>query len=202
MFVIGLTGGIGTGKSEASEVLRELGAEIIAADAMGHETYRHGTNAWQEVVEEFGEGVLGPGGEVDRGTLGSLVFGDKRALERLNAIVHPRIRSKTVKRLLALSERGAEVVVIEAALLLEAGWADLADEIWVTVAPEDVVVQRVARRDGLDAAEVRRRIRSQMTQERRLASADAVIDGSAGIVGMRAQVQALWRERVTDRQEA
>jgi len=201
MFVIGLTGGIGTGKSKASEILRDLGAEVIAADAIGHETYLHGTEAWRELVREFGGEILETGGEVDRDKLGQLVFGNKQALEKLNSIVHPRIRSEAAKRLRTLSECGTAVAVIEAALFLEAGWEDLADEIWVMAAPEETVVQRIGSRDGLDACQTRLRISSQMTEEERLASADVIIDSSHGIAQMSLQLQAFWRERVINRQE-
>lgn len=201
MFVIGLTGGIGTGKSKASEILRDLGAKVIAADAIGHETYLRGTETWRELVGEFGEEILETGGEVNRDKLGQLVFGNKQVLEKLNSIVHPRIRSEATKRLRTLSECGTAVAVIEAALLLEAGWEDLVDEIWVMAAPEETIVQRLRNRDRLNTCQIQLRISSQMTEEERLASADVIIDSSHGIAQMRMQLQAFWRERVINRQE-
>jgi len=194
--VIGLTGSIGTGKTEVSKVLQRLGAEIISADELGHDVYRHGSEGWHEVVDEFGEGVLLPDGEVDRSGLGATVFKDERALARLNAITHPRIRAMLEERILELRAQGAEVVVVEAALLLEAEWADLADEIWVTAATEERVVERLQSGRDLDIEAVRARIRSQMTQEERLARADAVIDNSGSPEELHDRVRAVWRDRV------
>ena len=196
MLVIGVTGGIGTGKTAVTHILKELGADIIGADDVGHEAYNRGTKAWREVVDEFGEDVLAPDGEVDRGKLGSIVFDDEGALERLNAIVHPRIRSMIEERVRELRERGSKVAVVEAALLLEAGWESLADEIWVTVAPGEKVLERVRNRSDLDVQEIRARVLSQMPQRERLADADAVIDNGGSLDDLRQRVRTLWHERV------
>ena len=198
MLVIGLTGGIATGKTEVSKVLRDLGAEVISADEAGHESYRSGTEGWREVVAEFGEGILAPGGEVDRGKLGTIVFEDERALSRLNAIVHPRVRSMVEGRIRGSRERGGGVVVVEAALLLEASWASLADEVWVTVAREEQVVERVQGRDRLDEEAVGARLRSQMSQAERISRADAVIDNSGSLEDLRDRVRELWNERIIE----
>jgi dephospho-CoA kinase len=199
MLIIGLTGGIGTGKSEVSKVLRGLGAEIISADELGHEVYRRGSKGWREVVDEFGKGVLSPSGEVDRSGLGAMVFGDERALARLNAIVHPRIRAMVEERVRALRAQGTEAVVVDAALLLEARWADLSDEIWVIVASEERVVERLQGGRNLEVEAVRARIRSQMSQEERLTYADVVIDNEGTLEELRDRVRAAWRERVPQR---
>ena len=197
MIVIGLTGGIGTGKTAVAEMLRDLGAAVISADRVAHEVYRSGSEGWREVVEAFGEGVLSPGGEVDRRRLGDIVFEDEEARRRLNAIVHPRVRSMVEERIRALRGLGEKVTVVEAALLFEAGWADLTDEIWVTAAPEDRVVERVRARDRLDATAVQTRMRSQMSQHERLSRADAVIDNAGSLEVLRERVRVLWHERVT-----
>ena len=197
MLVIGLTGGIGTGKTEVATILRTLGAEIISADEVGHEIYRRGTEGWREVADEFGEEVLAPGGEVDRRRLGAIVFRDKEKLERLNAIVHPRMRSMMTERLRGLADQGTRVAVLEAAILLEAGWAALADEVWVTVAPEGQVIERLQGRGCLDVEAARARIRSQMSQKERLAHADAVIDNSGSLEELQGRVRSLWEHRVS-----
>ena len=148
MFVIGLTGGIGTGKTQVSRVLGELGAKVINADLLGHEAYRPNTQGWKEIIDTFGEGILALSGEVDRKALGAIVFGDAAALQRLNAIVHPRIYAMVQERIDGLAAKGHEVAVVEAALLVEAGWTDIADEVWVTTSCESAVVDRLRARDG------------------------------------------------------
>ena len=195
MLVIGLTGGIGTGKTAVSKVLRELGAEVIDADSIGHETYRRGSAGWDEVVEAFGEGVLAPDGEVDRGKLGAIVFADEVALARLNAIVHPRVRSTVEDRIRELRERGAKAVVVEAPLLLETGWIAPFDEVWVTTAPDAHVAERLHSRSNLDARAVEARVRAQMPQADRVAHADVMIDNSGSPEELSDRVRALWRQR-------
>ena len=194
--IIGLTGGIGTGKTEVSQVLEGLGAEVISADAMGRLAYARNTDGWRLVVDEFGEGVLGPDGAVDRVRLGAAVFSDERQLRRLNSIVHPLIRSMVENRLAELGKRGTQVVVIEAALLLEARWDDLVDEVWVVAASEDLAVGRAAARSGLEPDAVRARVRAQMPQSERVARADVVIENSGSLESLRVRVSEVWRNRI------
>ena len=200
MFVIGLTGGIGTGKSEVSRLLGALGAEVIEADKVAHEAYEPGTPGWREVVEAFGEGVLDADGRIDRKRLGGIVFGDEQARERLNAIVHPIVRQLLGERIEGLDRKGARVVVIEVPLLIEAikqqsRWTRMLDEIWVVTAPEEQVVARVRARSGLDEKAIRTRIGSQATERERIEHADAVIDNSGSLEGLQCEVTNLWRER-------
>lgn len=196
MKVIGLTGGIGTGKTEVSRILQGLGAEVISADAMGRQAYARGAEGWRRVVDEFGEGVLGPDGEVDRTKLGAAVFSDERRLRRLNAIVHPLIRSLVEKRLGELGDRGTRVAVIEAALLLEAGWVDMVDEVWVVTADEDTAVARAAARSGLKSEAIRARVGAQMPQSERVARADVVIENTGNLDRLRARVTEVWKNRI------
>ena len=202
MLVIGLTGGIGTGKTEVSRMLADLGAEIVNADLLGHEAYMPQTETWRRIVETFGEGVLTEGGEVDRKELGAIVFGDTVALEKLNAIMFPRIYRMVEERLEGLKAEGHEVAVVEAALFVEAKWTPLADELWVTVAPEDVVIDRLKARRNLDENAIRARIRSQMPQEERLGHADVAIENSGGLDDLRERVHQLWNSRVTAGKES
>ena len=200
MFVIGLTGGIGTGKSEVSRLLGELGAEVIEADRVAHEAYEPGARGWREVVEAFGEGVVGADGRIDRKALGGIVFGDEQARERLNGIIHPIVRRLLKERIAELERQGTRVVVIEVPLLVEAikrqaGWTRMLDEVWVVTAPEDQAVARVRARSGLDEAAVRARVGSQATERERIEYADAVIDNGGSLEGLRREVTNLWRER-------
>ncbi|MDO8751009.1 MAG: dephospho-CoA kinase [Dehalococcoidia bacterium] len=199
MIVIGLTGGIGSGKSEVSRKLQELGAEVIDADRVGHEAYLPHTAAWEEVVAAFGQEILQPSGEVDRRKLGSIVFSDPKALARLNAIMHPKMYEMLRERLNVLRSQATQVAVIEAAILIEANWTPLVDEVWVTEANEDVVVERVGKRNNLPSEEIRRRIRSQMSREERAKHATATITNNKGLEELRRQVEQLWDSRVRGR---
>ena len=202
MFVIGLTGGIGTGKTQVSDMLEKLGAAIVNADLLGHQVYVPQSEGWREVVDAFGRDVLRPDGEIDRGKLGPIVFGDPDALQKLNAITHPKIYRLADESFKRLGEQGRDVAVLEAALLIEAKWTPLVDEVWVTTSPEDDVVRRIQERNGLDEEAVRSRISSQMPQEERAADADVVIDNAGDLKDLRSKVQKLWDTRVAARKES
>ena len=200
MFVIGLTGGIGTGKSEVSRLLGELGAEVIEADKVAHQAYEPGTPGWREVVQAFGEGVLDADGRIDRKRLGGIVFDDEQARERLNGIIHPIVRRLLEERIAELERQGTRVAVIEVPLLVEAikqqsRWTRMLDEIWVVTALEDQAVARVQARSGLDETAIRARIGSQATEDERIQYADSVIDNSGSLEELRQEVTNLWRER-------
>ena len=199
MFVIGLTGGIGTGKTQVSKQLEGLGAATIDADLLVHEAYRPHTETWVAVVDAFGKGVLKPSGEVDRRRLSDIVFKDPGALRRLNAITHPRIKRMVEKKIAGLREQGRDVVVVEAALLLEADWRPMFSELWVTTATEDQVIQRLLGRNGLDEEAIRARIRSQMPQTERVKWADVVIDNSGSLTELTDRVRQFWEGRVLAR---
>ena len=199
---IGLTGGIGTGKTEVSRILRDLGAEVISADDVAHETYEPNTRGWTEIVHEFGPGVLTAGGAIDRAKLGSVVFADRARLDRLNAIVHPRTRELVEERVRRLGAAGRQTVVVEVPLLVEAmaqdgKWASLIDEVWVTTSAEDLVVERLMGRGGLDEAAIRARVGSQVPQSERLAYADVVIENTGSLGELRERVVAAWNERAS-----
>ena len=200
MFVIGLTGGIGTGKSTVSGLLKELGAEVIEADKVAHAAYEPGTPGWQKVVEAFGEGVLDADGKVDRTALGGIVFGDEEARKRLNAIIHPIVRRLLEESITGLERDGARVSVVEVPLLIEAikqqsKWTKMLDEIWVVTAPAEQVIARVRARSDLDETAIRKRIESQVTERERNEYADAIIENSGSLEGLRCEVTNLWRER-------
>lgn len=192
MRTIGLTGGIGSGKSAVSDILRDLGAFVIDADVVAHEVYRPDSDGWREVVEAFGSEIEGPSGEVDRGKLAAIVFGDSAQLERLNRIVHPRTRSLIAERLGQAEKSGETAAVVEAAILFEAGWEDMFDEVWVVSAPEETAIRRVSEARGIDEESTRSRMRAQMSNEDRLGRAGAAIDNSGSLDDLRARVTAAW----------
>jgi dephospho-CoA kinase len=195
--VIGVTGGIGSGKSAATKILGELGAAVIDADRVGHEVYRPGTVGWDRLVAEFGRRVVAADGSIDRQRLGAIVFSAPAQLARLNAIVHPLIRQAVAARIGAEQAAArAPAIVVEAALLVEARWNTLVDEVWVIAAAPALVEQRLASQRGLDPGAVAARIRAQLGGAERAAHADVVIDNSGSLDQLRDQLSALWRERV------
>ena len=194
MKVIGLTGGISSGKSTVLQFLAELGAVIINADDVGHEAFKPGTKLWQSVVAIFGKQIVTPDGEINREELGTIVFSNPEALARLNRIMHPRMRDMVKARLQEYRRQGASAVVLEVPLLLEAGWTSLVDEVWVTTAPEAKVLKRLRERTGLSENESMARLRSQLPNEERLKHADVIIDTDCSLGELKAKVKALWQE--------
>ena len=199
MLVIGLTGGIGTGKSEVARLLAGRGARVIGADQVGHEAYRPNSEIWREVVDVFGKHVLNPNGEIDRKKLGDIAFSSPGNLFKLNKIMHPLIARIMAEKIERFRAEGVPVVVLEAALLFEAGWDQLADEVWVTDSSPDLVMERLHSRNGLSEGEIQRRIRSQMPPAERIAKADAVIENSGDLQQLEHKVKSLWNSRVARR---
>ena len=202
VLVIGLTGGIGTGKSEVSRLLESLGAALINADQIGHEAYTPHSETWKVVVDVFGEGILQDNGEIDRRKLGAIVFSDPEELAKLNGIMHPRMARMVSDRIESLREDGTEVVVVEAAVLFEAGWETLVDEVWSTDSPVEAVVERLQAARGIDSGEARKRIASQMDREERLGRSDVVVDNSGNVTDLERTVRGLWESRVNGRTES
>jgi dephospho-CoA kinase len=200
LYIIGLTGNIATGKTVVATMLAELGAEVIDADSLAHETIKAGTPTWQRVVDEFGPDILQPDGEINRTELGARVFADPEALARLEEIVHPAVIAESERLLHNLanepdSSAGASVAVLEAIKLIEAGMHQRCDELWVVTCPREQQLQRLVEKRGLSAAEAELRIDAQPPQEEKIALADVVIDNSGNLQQTRAQVQREW-ERI------
>jgi len=196
MKVIGLTGGIGSGKSTVSKFLKELGAVILDADKVGHEAFKPNTKAWHEVIATFGRQILTPSGEVDRKKLGEIVFSNPESLSRLNQIMHPKMYDMMKAQIEEYRQQGVAVVVLEAAVLIEANWTSLADEVWVTVAPEDKVLKRLKEQRGLDEEQTLARIRSQLSAEERAQHADVIINNDGDLDEVKAKVKELWARLV------
>ena len=196
MFVIGLTGGIGTGKTEICRILGDLGAYVIDADRIVHEAYRNNNKIRTALVEEFGVEIVSSDGGIDRVQLASIVFEDYSALRRLNTIVHPLVLEEVQSQLHKLRFAGTEVVVAEVPLLVEAGWNSIFDEIWVVVVDEETAIRRIGERSGLSFPKIRARINSQTDDGARLSIADVVIDNAVDVLALESRVRELWRSRV------
>ena len=202
MKVIGLTGGMGSGKSTVSQFLKELGAVIIDADKVGHEAFEPDTEAWREVVAAFGRQILTPNGEIDRNRLGEMVFANPQALARLNKIMHPRIYARVKALIEEYRRQGVGVVVLEAPLLVdvpllmmkagEPSLLDEVDEVWVTVAPESTVLKRLKKKLGLSESQSLVRLRSQLSSEEKIKHADVVIDTDCRLDELKAKIKELW----------
>lgn len=192
--VIGVTGGIGSGKSTASRMLGELGAEVIDADKVGHKIYLPDTPAWREIVEAFGDEVLAPDRTINRAKLGPIVFSEPQALETLNKITHGKIYAFIQGQIDYIRlQQLANVVVVEAAILLEAGWRSLVDQLWVVAASEEVVIERLQKSKNMPEDQARSRLAAQLSNEERIAQADRVLWNNRGLSELRQAVAEAWR---------
>jgi len=192
--VIGLTGGIASGKSTVTAFFKERGIPVIDADVLGHRTYDPGTDTFKAVVAAFGDDLVAPDGTIDRRVLGGKVFGKPEELKRLTDIVWPGIRKLASEALSEFEAAGNSLVVLEAAVLFEAGWEDLVDEVWVVVVEPELAVKRLASRNGLDEAAARARIDSQLSNAERVARADVVITNNGTLDELQQSIQQAWDE--------
>ena len=197
MKVVGLTGGIASGKSTVSRMFEDLGARIIDADRIAREVVVPGREAWSKIVEHFGRGILLPDGSIDRVKLGRIVFDDASTRSALNSITHPIIIAEIAGRVATYIEQDTPLVMIDAALLFETGVKGSAvGEVILVIAEEEVQVARIVRRNGLSPEDARKRIAAQMPLEEKRRLADHVIDSSGTLDETRRQVEALW-DRLT-----
>jgi len=195
MLRVGLTGGIATGKTTVVAIVRELGCRVLEADKIAHQMIEPGGAAYDEVVREFGRGILKPDGRVDRAKLGAIVFGDPKKMARLNAIVHPPVLEEQSRQLAAIEKADAHAIaVVEAALLIEAGFDRKLDCLVVTWCKPEQQLARLTQPGagrGLTVEQARQRIAAQMPIDEKRRRADHVIDCSGTIEHTRAQVIAL-----------
>jgi dephospho-CoA kinase len=194
MLTIGVTGGIGSGKSTLTGFLKNLGAPIIDADKVGHAIYAPGGPAHSDVIAAFGRGILASDGTIDRKTLGPIVFADPNALKRLNSIVHPRMFARMREMIEGLRAGGERnPIVVEAAILIEANWQALFDEIWLVVASKERVVERIERDRGLKPEQTEARLRAQLPDEERRKHSTLVIANDGTMDELREKVADLWQ---------
>jgi len=191
---VGLTGGIGSGKSEVSRRLAALGAVVVDADLLAREVVAAGTDGFDEVVAAFGAELVGADGELDRPWLARRVFGDDDARRRLEAVIHPRVRGRA--REIELQAADDAVVVHDIPLLVETGQQGDFDLVVVVEAPDDVRLDRLVRTRGMDRVEARARIDAQAPPETRLEAADEVVDNAGELADLDVRVDALWRRLV------
>lgn len=194
MTVIGLTGGIASGKSTVTALLKEKDAVIIDADKIAREIMSKGEPAWFEVLNYFGDEILNDDrSDIDRKKLAHIVFSDKAKLEVLNNITHPKIIEEIKRQVEEYKKAGKKIIVIDAALLIETGLDKIADEVWVVAANEDIQLQRLmAREKDITKDEALKRIKSQMPLAEKLKFADRVIDNNSSIEETKKQVDKMW----------
>lgn len=177
MYIIGVTGEIASGKSTVCNLLKSHGAELINADLLGHESYAPHTECFQQLVQRFGSRIVGENGSIDRSVLGPIVFSDPRCMKDLS-IVWPAIRKLIIKRLEQLRKERVDVIVVEAAVLLEAGWDDLMQEIWVVDIDRRISTARLMKRNNLTLEDARKRLEAQMDPAERRKRAHRVLSNS------------------------
>jgi len=191
MLRVGLTGGIGAGKSEVSRRLAELGAVVVDADLLARQVVAPGTDGLADVVAAFGRDVLGPDGALDRAALGARVFSDDDARRQLEAIIHPRVRAQAAK--LEAAAPDDAVVVHDIPLLVETGQAERFDRVVVVDAADEVRTERLVRVRGMSPADAQARIAAQASRHERLAAADHVVSNDGELSELDAAVEDLWR---------
>jgi dephospho-CoA kinase len=195
MITIGLTGGIGSGKSTVAQTLGELGAPTLDADKVAHTTYAPDGPAYDAVIAAFGPQVVASDRTIDRKALGAIVFGKPEQLNKLTSIVWPATRDSIRRNVGELRERGAKLpIVVEAAILIEANWQPLFDEIWLVRAPREQVVARIESQRGLKPEETEARIRAQLSDEERAKHATLTIENNGTREELREMLKEVWAE--------
>lgn len=196
MSVIGLTGGIASGKSLVSAILLQLGAKVVDADEVARLVVEPGTAGWAEIRQVFGDKILNPDGAINRKALGNIVFADPGQLKRLNDITHPHILQYFQNEISNFREnRSAPALVLDVALLIETGFHQLVEEVWLVVVSKELQLSRLIERDGISREQALQRISSQMSVEKKQKYAHVIIDNSVSVELTRQKVEQLWKQR-------
>lgn len=191
--IIGLTGGIGSGKSVVGGMLAELGAHVIDSDKVGHRVYAPGSEGFTRIVETFGPGVIAADGAIDRKKLGAVVFADAERRAALNAMVHPLIFGEIMQEITQCRAGGfTGPIVLEAPILVEAKGTGLVDQIWVVVAPPEAVHTRLVAARAMTRAEIDARVAAQLDDAERRRHADVVLENDGDLASLRKVVEAAW----------
>jgi dephospho-CoA kinase len=194
VLTVGLTGGIGSGKSAAAQRLAALGAVVVDSDAIAREVVAAGTDGLQAVVDAFGADILAPDGSLDRERLGAQVFADPDVRARLNAIIHPLVRQRTAARFAAAAQADPDAVVVnDVPLLVEGGLAHLYDVVVVVDVPVETQLERLTGARGMSPADAQARIAAQASREERLIAADHVIDNRGDLDDLDGEVTRVWK---------
>ena len=194
MKLIGVTGGIASGKTLVTDYLTALGAPVVDADVISHKVTEPGSPVLKEIAAAFGEGYLDENGELKRQKLGDLIFQREEYRLKLNAILHPKIGSSIQEELRRCEEAGEAVVIFSAPLMVEGGRNSMTDEIWVVALNPGEQIRRLMARDGIDEEAANARLQSQSSLEEKLAIADRIIDNNGSVEETKSQVKALWEE--------
>ncbi|MTI61531.1 MAG: dephospho-CoA kinase [Firmicutes bacterium] len=192
MMLLGLTGGIASGKSTVSAILKELGAVIIDADKIAHQSMKYGTRAWEMIVETFGQYIQNDDGSINRRRLAGLVFNDQQKRKELESITHPIIISEIKNIVNSFADN--EVIVIDAPLLFEVGLDELVDCVWVIYTSRDIQLERLKKRDSLTTDEAESRIEAQLPLKEKCQMADFVIDNNGSIRELKQKIIKLWSD--------
>ncbi|SHK01927.1 dephospho-CoA kinase [Desulforamulus aeronauticus] len=195
--IIGLTGVIASGKSSVAKYLQELGATVIDADQVARQVVYPDTPALKEIVASFGSGILHPDGTLDRQKLGAMIFADAAARKRLDAIIHPHIEAALDEQVTAFKERnpsGSGLLVLEIPLLIEVGWQQKVDQVWLVTVDEEVQLKRLMERDKLTLSQAQQRIASQIPLQEKKKYSDIIIDNSYTPENTRLQVAKYWQQ--------
>ncbi|MFW6256930.1 MAG: dephospho-CoA kinase [Bacillota bacterium] len=194
--IIGLTGGIASGKTTAARFLEELGAYIINADQVSRLIMQPQKKGYREVVEEFGQKILDQKGEIDRSKLGEIIFSDPRKRKKLEEITHPLIIAEMKAKIKKLKEEGKDPIVLEIPLLFETGMEQMVDQVWVVYVDETTQLDRLQNRNDLSRPEAQKRINSQMSLEEKSKRADIVVDNNGDKQDLKNEITTLWEKHI------
>jgi dephospho-CoA kinase len=194
MNIIGLTGGIASGKSTVAKILAEFGAEIIDADQIAREIVAPGEDAWQAIIQHFGNDILLPDRTIDRRKLGDIVFGNDEKRATLDRITHPAILARIQARVLQAEQAGTKVVVLDIPLMIEVGWQYLVQSLWLVYVDRETQLSRLQSRDKLTLSQAQARLAAQMPLEEKRKYADVIIDNGGSLEETKQQIQQAWKE--------